>query len=262
MLYPMQITPYADVNRMLELLQSRIGEALEASLVGLYLSGSLVTGDFDLDVSDIDLVAVTASALTEAELDRLETMHREIAIAEKTWDNRIEVIYVSVDALKTFRVRPSKIAVTSPGEPFHTLDAGTDWLINWYVVREKSITLLGPSPETLIDSISKQELIEWVRDHVKGWREWIKKISHRNGQVYATLTMCRALCTVTTGDFRSKRQSALWVEHYLPEWAPFIKDALRSWREDWYKEGLDPEVTRPETERFVNVVIDQIVGTE
>src|ERR1700730_543733 len=87
MLYPMQITPFADVNRMLELLQSRIREALEANLVGLYLSGSLVPGDFDLDVSDIDLVAVTASVLTATELDRLEAMHREFALAEKRCDN-------------------------------------------------------------------------------------------------------------------------------------------------------------------------------
>lgn len=262
MLYPMQITPFADVNRMLELLQSRIGEALEANLVGLYLSGSLVTGDFDLDVSDIDLVAVTASVLTATELDRLEVMHRAIAISEKTWDNRIEVAYISARALKTFRTYGSTIGITSPGEPFHTREAGKDWLINWYVVREKGITLRGPPPETLIDPISKPELIEWVRDHVTGLREWIKKRSHRNGQVYATLTMCRALYTVTTGDFVSKRQSAGWVEQKLPEWAPFIRETLRAWREDWYNPSVDPELTSEDTVRFVNVVIDRIVGTE
>ncbi len=132
----MHHTPYPDVNRMIELIQARVQETLRERLVGLYLSGSLVTGDFDLAVSDVDLVAVTSSDLMPAEIARLEAMHRAIARQEKTWDNRIEVIYITADALRTFRIQPSTIAIISPGEPFHTRAADKDWLVNWYVLRE------------------------------------------------------------------------------------------------------------------------------
>lgn len=152
----MHRTPYADVNRMLELIQTRIQEILGERLIGLYLSGSLVTGDFDLAVSDIDLVAVTSGDLAPGEIARLEEMHRAIARQEKTWDNRIEVIYITADALRTFRVQPSTIAIISPGEPFHTRAANKDWLVNWYVLRERGIALVGPAPTTLIDPISNR----------------------------------------------------------------------------------------------------------
>jgi predicted nucleotidyltransferase len=50
-------TPYADVNQLLEQLLSSLQTILGKKLVGLYLYGSLVTGDFDHECSDIDLLA-------------------------------------------------------------------------------------------------------------------------------------------------------------------------------------------------------------
>ena len=255
----MHLTPYPDANRMLDLLLARIGAALHSNLVGLYLTGSLVAGDFDELVSDIDLVAVTANGLSEREIERLGILHRQIARTEPTWDNRIEVAYISVAALKTFRESPSTIGITSPGEPFHTLEAGKDWLINWYNVRERGIALFGPRASTLIEPISRDEAIRWVRDHLKHWHTWRQKpAQHRNGQIYATLTLCRALHAVTTGRFVSKQQAASWTAKELPPWAPLIEEALRGWREDWYKDNVDPEATWDATTRFVDVVVERV----
>jgi predicted nucleotidyltransferase len=256
----MQVTPYADVNRMLGLVQAGIRETLGDRLVGLYLAGSLVTGDFDMAVSDIDFVAATAGDLTPAEVDRLTVLHHEIAPFGSTWDNRIEVAYLSIDALRTFKERRSQIVVISPGEPLNIKDAGKDCLLNWYVVREKGITLFGPAPAALIDVIPHDEVVEWVRDHVKGWRIWIVKTRSRNSQVFAILTMCRALYTVANGDFVSKRQSALWAAEEFPAWSALIQNALRSWREDWYNDTVDHAATLPETVQFVNFAVDHIAG--
>jgi hypothetical protein len=35
----------------------------------------------------------------------------------------------------------------SPGEPIHRIQAGMDWLVNWYLVRTGGVTLLGPPPD-------------------------------------------------------------------------------------------------------------------
>jgi predicted nucleotidyltransferase len=258
----MPVTPYPDVNRMLELLQRRIQEILGANLLGLYVSGSLVTGDFDELVSDIDLVAVTQTALSTVEAERLEAFHRELPRQEKTWEHRVEVAYISAEALRTFRTRPSTIGIVSPGEPFHTKDADKDWLINWYVLRTHGIPLLGPAPAAFVAPISKEELVQWVREHIPSWRGRIDESWRRNSQVYATLTMCRALYLARTGDFVSKRWAATWAIRELPAWAPLIERALRSWREDWYNEQVDHGATRPETIRFVDAVVDLIVGTD
>lgn len=52
--------------------------ALDADLIGTYLFGSIVTGDFDAALSDIDLVTVTHSGLTTEQFHRLDSVHHAL----------------------------------------------------------------------------------------------------------------------------------------------------------------------------------------
>src|SRR5712691_11153803 len=92
-------TPYAEINQLLELLPVGIQKVLGEKLVGLYLYGSLVTGDFDNESSDIDLVAVLSSDIDDRDFTHLQKMHNDFANKYKQWDDRIEVCYISVAAL-------------------------------------------------------------------------------------------------------------------------------------------------------------------
>jgi len=253
---PMQTdpTPYIDMNALIEQLLSRIQEVLGKKLVGLYLYGSLVTGDFDHGSSDIDLLAAILSDIDEEEFAALQKMHDDFVHKNKQWNGRIEVAYLSVAGLKTYRSQLSKIAIISPGEPFHIKEAGNDWLINWYTVREKGIVLYGSSPKMLIDPISKDEYLHAVQRFIKAWCERIQQIHLRPSQAYAILTMCRALYTLKNGEMVSKKQAALWAEKELPEWFSLIQQAL-FWREAWRNEHVDHDATLPETLRFVHFVI-------
>ncbi len=251
-------TPFDDINALLEQLVSNIHIILGDRLIGVYLFGSLVTGDFDRGSSDIDLLAATSADIDEREFEALLAMHNDFADKHKYWAGRIEVLYFSVMGLKTFRTQRSQIAVISPGEPFHIKDAGNDWLINWYTVREKGVVLYGPPQETLIAPISKEEYISWVRRYVEAWREYIDESRARPSQAYAILTMCRALYAVTYGEQVSKKQAALWAQQKLPEWSTLIQNALQ-WRENWRDENVDHDATFAETKIFVYVMIDKIL---
>jgi aminoglycoside adenylyltransferase-like protein len=252
---------YPHVNSLLERLLLRMWQILGSKLVGLYVTGSLVVGDFDPDISDVDLLAAITDDLTGAEFAALKQMHDDIVLHDPQWDNRIEIAYLSLKALKTFKTDSSKIGIISPGEPFHIIDAGKDWLVNWYIVWEKGVTLFGPPPQTLIAPISKEEFLDTVRNHVRGWREWMDHVHSRPYQGYAILTMCRALYTLTNGEQVSKIQAAAWVSKQMPEWAGLIGEALR-WRKAVREPVANPEATLPETRRFVNYVIDCILGDE
>ena len=175
--------------------------------------------------------------------------------------DRLEIAYLSVEALKTYRWRTSNIAIMSPGEPFHIKEAGKDWPINWYVVREKGVALYGPSPTEIIDPITREEFSENVVEQTKEWRDWIEYGEHgrtRPYQGYAILTMCRALYAFSNGEQASKKQAALWAQRELPQWASLIEAALK-WRKAWRDGDVDHEATFPETVRFVHFVVDQIV---
>jgi predicted nucleotidyltransferase len=247
---------------VLDGLLARIQAILAHKLAGVYLYGSLAYGDFDLHNSDVDLLAVISSPLDEEELDRVHKLHQEIARTEPRWDDRIEVAYLTLDALRTFRTQASTIAIISPGEPFHTLDAGKDWLVNWYMVREHGVTLFGPPPQSVIAPIAKEEFIETIRSHTKSWAQWIEGCRYRGGQAYAVLTMCRALYTLAHGEQVSKVRAAAWAAHKYPQWATLIDNALR-WRARSYDAAGEPspETTFPETERFVHFAIEQSLSS-
>src|SRR6478672_8075629 len=130
MTMPIEPTPYADVNELLAQLLAAMQGVLGPKLVGVYLYGSLVTGDFDHGSSDVDLLAALSADLDAPELAALHQMHQAFADTHQYWAGRIEVAYISVAGLQTFRTQRTPIAVISPGEPFHLKDAGKDWLLN------------------------------------------------------------------------------------------------------------------------------------
>jgi predicted nucleotidyltransferase len=254
----MNPTSYPSINILLQSLFTEIQEILGDKLVGLYVYGSLAWGDFDYEISDIDLLAAVSSEIKEDELQSLENMHARFAGRNKEWDNRIEVQYNSTDALKTFKIKPSKMAVLSPGEPLHIVEAGIQWLPNWYFVQDYGITLFGPAPNTFIEPISKEEFIEAIKEQALGWREYVKNTMHsRPYQGYAILTMCRALYTLNNGEQVSKIKAARWFKKEIPEYAWLIDNAIK-WREDYRNENINHEETYLETAQFVHFVVDRI----
>jgi predicted nucleotidyltransferase len=255
----MHLTDYADVDELLGALLSGVRDVLGEKLVGLYLYGSLVWGDFDHELSDIDLLAATTTDIDDEEFDALKRMHDALAARYPSWDDRIEVQYLSLEGLKTFRTESTKMAVISPGEPFHMVEANRDWLMNWYFVQDYGKTLFGPPPGTIIDPIGKEEFIRSIVEHAKAWPTWVDQTRHsRPYQGYAVLTMCRTLYTFRNGVQVSKKQAAAWAETELPEWAPLIRSAIR-WREEKRQDlQIDHEATFPETKRFVQFISEQI----
>ena len=256
---PCEMTPTNDlyINNLLADMLARLQQTLGDKLVGLYLHGSLVTGDFDANLSDVDLLAALSSGLTEAELEALRQMHGDFVAQYPQWHDRIEVAYLSLEALQTFKTQSSQIGIISPGEPLHFVDAGIEWLMNWYMVQEHGVTLLGAGPETIIDPISRDEFIEAIRQHVSGWNEYVQHGKHRGFQAYSILTMCRGLYTLNHGEQVSKIKAAEWAKQAIPEWAGLIQKAIE-WRLDFAQSGVIDEAALPETKRFVAAMVEEV----
>jgi predicted nucleotidyltransferase len=244
------------LDEILERLRSNLGE----KLVGLYLYGSLVAGDFDYEVSDIDLLAATETIINDQEFAALEKMYAELSKKFPRWDNRIETAYVSLDALRTFKTKLSRIANTSPGEPLHFLDAGRDWLLNWYFVRESGVILFGPPPGKIVPEISQREFIEAVREQAQERAANVDKSKNsRPYQAYLIMTMCRALYAVRNGEQVSKKRAAEWTKKKFPEFAALIENAFE-WRARNREKVADPGATFEETKRFVLFIAEMILN--
>lgn len=253
----MKQTTYPEVNEALHILLFNLQHILEHKLVGLYVYGSLVLGDFDTKVSDIDILSAIESPINEREFEDLKRMHQAFIDTYPEWNDRIEVQYLSLEALKTFKEKESEVVTISPGDPLQRRMVGDHWLMNWYVVREKGLTLFGPDPKTIIEPISKEEFVQSVKQHTQNWNEWVKGMYSKYAQAYAILTLCRAYYAYKMGDQVSKKQAAEWTQKEFPEHARLIQNAL-IWRETSKGDTQEDFENYPKTVNFVHFIRDQI----
>jgi len=249
------VTPYADVDEVLEQLADQVGAALGNNFVGLYLIGSLAGGDFEYQSSDLDFVVATRVELDDGEVTRLRLMHDAIAARNPRWGGRLEGIYISNAALRC-RLPGERHPYINEDHPLSISPLDQAWTINRWELRDHGVAITGPPSRGLIDPISETELKAAMLEELHSWwRPLAKggpKMEPRRYQAFAILTMCRALYLLQYGQVASKPKAARWAESTLdPKWRPIIRQALQ-WRDDL---SIDRAALR-ETLRFVRFALD------
>lgn len=214
---------------LLDELVADIRGVLGDDLLGLYLYGSAVTGGFDPAVSDIDLVAVTARQIDSIDLVGLEQMHRRFVDRHAAWKDRVEVVYIGRETLASFRTSRGSLAVISPGEGFHVSgDPVSDWLQNWYLLRESGVSLFGPEAGRFIPPIPWDEYVDALRRYADWLRTQDRADATPGALAYTILSLCRALRTVRDRAYCSKQEGAAWVRERMPDAAWLIDQALET----------------------------------
>lgn len=244
--------PEALIQELISGIRAGVGDGL----VGLYLYGSSVSGGFDADASDIDLLTVTPRDVREIDFTSLEAVHRDLVERHPAWNDRLEVVYVGRRTLWSFRDGGS-LGVISPGEPFHVRDGVELWLQNWYLVRETGVTLFGAAPDAVIPSISWNEFITATARYAAEVRGRSLEEASPGAKAYAVLTMSRALCTIRTHRPCSKQAGAAWACRRMPEWAWLIDAALHC-RLSRGAIGFADDETRAAAEALIRLLADEI----
>lgn len=227
-------TPYPDVNDLADVLLAGAREALGAQFVGIYLHGSVALDDFDPGRSDIDFLVVTRTDLPGALVDALAAMHARVAASDLPWRTNYEGSYIPLDALRRYDPARALHPVIRCDGSFGLDEHRSEWVIQRHIVRTHGITVVGPSPETLIDPITPAELrLAQLRLLEEWWRPMLAdlfRLESSEYQAYAILTMCRALYTLESGRIASKPEAVRWAGQVLePHWADLARRAL-AWR--------------------------------
>src|SRR4051794_6909066 len=158
----------SEAREVLASLLQGIRQALGDNLVGVYLRGSLVTGDFEPAASDIDLFAITERPVSPSEFEALAALHARLSALPTKWGHELEGTYL--DRASARRYHPGERHPTiGRGGALQWTEHGQNWLLERWTVREQGIPLLGPDPQTLIDPVSPDEIRAAVRDRLKDW---------------------------------------------------------------------------------------------
>jgi len=237
-------TPYPEINAVLQEFQEGLRAVLGERLVGLYLYGSLAGGDFDLQTSDIDFVAVTAGPLPGEVVTALRALHERLAAGHAKWGPEVEGYYLPLADLRRYDPAQPPRPHIERGEKLVVEPQASDGVIQRHLLREEGIVLVGPDPAKWIDPVSPDDLRQSVRTLFQNW--WVPmvedpvKLYHPGYHAYAVLTMCRMRYTLQYGTIVSKPVAARWaLATWDARWVPLIERALA-----WEMRREDVDETR------------------
>jgi hypothetical protein len=192
------------VKPLLERFTATVADVIP--LVALWAHGSLALGDFQPGRSDLDLVALVAADISDAQREQLRRTHEALICAEELAD-KLHCSYVARDQLAD----AGRCHVTwAMGELFERPVSP----VSRRELREGGLCLYGPqpaAPAALVPAITDQELKDYVRAHLRDYwypktakpQLWLREIWVDLG----LLTLARASVTLQDGRLISKREA-------------------------------------------------------
>jgi predicted nucleotidyltransferase len=226
-------TPYPDVNEVLKLLHSSAKDILGGQFVGMYLYGSLSSGDFNPETSDIDFLFVTKDTLAEETNAALGDMHNKTWSASLKRAGKLEGAYVPTDLIRRHDQNGAACPTINEGK-FYLAPLGSDWIIQRHVVREYGVIIDGPDPKTLIDFVTADDIRRAVKGTLTEWwfpmlddPSWLRD-KQSGDRAFGIITMCRVLHALEDGTITSKPKAIQWAKTQLGEpWNTLIDKAVK-----------------------------------
>jgi predicted nucleotidyltransferase len=191
----------ADIARLLGRLRDRL--VARGGLAGIYLYGSLATGDFSPARSDIDLVVMVTGELDRAAVGELRELHAALAGSDDP-AGRLHCLYVPGQAAAD----PARL------HPYWYGDRMTQWQLKVMTRAELAsagVALHGPWPPPGVTPVSTAEVQAAVHEEISGyWRRMARQRACwlRDGWVDLGLTVLpRSAAVLATGDLITKTEA-------------------------------------------------------
>ena len=233
--------PYPELHNVLARFIAELRIALADNLFGVYLIGSLASGDFDLD-SDVDFLVVTRGELEGPTVRDLEDMHIRLHRLGCYPAEHLEGSYMTRGDLNDWNIVGKKriLYLENGSTRFEQSMHDNKWHVRW-ILRELGISLIGPNPKSILPPIPIGEMMGEVRatihNDLHAFADEIDRpISFWNsrfGQSFTVLHFCRMLHTLHTGRVESKLAGIQWAQQIVEsKWTGLIRQA---WNE---REGV------------------------
>jgi hypothetical protein len=191
----------------------------------VYLYGSAISGGFDAETSDLDLLIVTETDGATIDLEALDGVHRRLAAREPDWADRLDLAYIGRATLANFRAGGIVVSI-SHDDPLQRYDEAQDWLQTWYLVQLADTPVVGPRVPDVVPPISAEEFVRAVTRSTLELADKALSDERDGWRAYALLTLCRVLVTMETGTPLPKQDAAAAISREVPELRASIDAAL------------------------------------
>lgn len=191
----------ADVARLLGLLRAEL--TTRGGLAGIYLYGSLTTGDFSPARSDIDVVVMVERDLDQASIAELRQLHTSLASSDDP-AGRLHCLYVAAATAAD----PDRLC------PYWYGDRMTRWQLKVITRAELAwagVALYGPWPPPALPPVSAAEVRAAVRAEIGGyWRRMAGRRRYWLHDSWVDLGLTalpRSAAVLTSGELITKTEA-------------------------------------------------------
>ncbi len=250
----------AAIRAQVDALVNGLRFALDGNLLGVYLHGSLAMGCFNPDLSDIDVLVVTADEQTPPQ----KRVLAELLLAVSAQPRPIEISVMHSGQLHPF-VHPAPFefhfgeswrerfatALVSPGWA-EALQPGTDpdLAAHIAVTRARGLALLGAPPADVFPIVPRETLLDAILQDTSSVEYGVGGLPAMANPANAILNACRAFAYLREERLLSKDEGALWAVLELPwRYGSLAARAL-----EWYRSGAVPVFEIDELVRFKSYV--------
>ena len=179
------------LDRIIPALLDDLRATLGDELVGVYHYGSAVSGGFDPERSDLDLVIVTERDVDVIGLEPFAGLVERLAAREPEWAGRLDLVFVGRATLADLP-GPGRLLEVSHAKPLHFEDAA-DWSETWFLAGDAERPLIGPRAADIFPRITVDE---FLRDVVSGFPDFVEAVRDdwpHDSVAYRVVTVCRVL---------------------------------------------------------------------
>ena len=222
-----------DARALAEAVRDSLRDTLGDALVSVVVHGSLAMGCYRAPKADVDMLAVTARALTPAERRRVAVGLIAAHDARRSGAG-IEISLVTAEAARTAEhPMPFEVHVGGDGGSLVEMREGRfdyaathtdqDLAAHITVARSRGVALFGPPAAEVFAPVPWRHYLDALETDL----EWALERIGEN-PVYFVLNACRVLQIDALGEgtVMSKAEGAAWGRDHLPEqYRPLIGDA-------------------------------------
>lgn len=209
-------TSAAYAREVTERLRATLGD----KLIGVYLHGSAVLGDFVRERSDVDIVAVSDEPLTDNECNAVAERFSSESLSCPARGLELHIVdRAAVEDL--VESPPFQLHIATPDRVIvgHGRGGDPDLVMHYAVLRERGVALAGPPASEIFPTVSKEKLVRAFAGELR----WA--LEHAS-PAYQVLNACRAWRFVEENVLTSKLAGAAWARERVEDPAT-IEVALR-----------------------------------
>ena len=229
-------------------------EALGSAAVAGILHGSLTLGDFVCGRSDIDLLIIARSPMSDAALAAVRDTAAEAASPAGTRVDLRVVTRAVASAPTPAPAMEAEIVLRPDRQPQVTAHVSSepDLAVEFSVVRAHGRSIFGPAPKTVVADVPRAWVVAIGDNQLASWEQLADDAAHAE---LMALTTCRIWRFALEGIHSSKRAAGEWALRRDPSLTA-VAQALR-YRGGEREAVVDPGGIRTLLER----VRDEIAAT-